>query len=585
MNARPLQDAAPAEPHRAAAGTTTSRPWWISSTRRCRPTRRRSSRAKLNLDYARITSPIDGVTGVRLVDPGNLVHAADTTGIVVVTQLDPIAVLFTLPEDDLPAHRRSSAGRTPLTVEAFSRDGGQAARRRASSALIDNQINQATATIRLKAHLRRTRSTALWPNQFVKARLLLTTRKARSWCRRRSSSAARRDVRVRRQRGSDRRRCGTIEVESHRRATSRSSRAGFTSGEQVVVDGQNQLRPGAEGASRQARTPPTAAAASARRPERAAASSARPRPAAERREHLRAVHPAAGRDDAADGRLCCSRASSRSRSCRSSALPQVDYPTIVVSTILPGAQRRHDGVGGDDAARAPVRADAVAHADDERLELRQLADHAAVRPRPQHRRRRAGRAGGDQRRVEPAAATLPDAADLLEEQPGRHADPHAGASARDVLPLDQVDDFADSILAQKISQVSGVGLVTHQRRAEAGRARAGRSRGARRHRAHARGRAHRARRRERQPAQGQPRRPAPGLHARDQRPARSRPTAFKPLIIAYKNGAPVRLAGRRRRRSTASRTRSSPAGPTTSARSSSTCSASRARTSSRSPTA
>jgi len=56
----------------------------------------------LNLDYARITSPVDGVTGVRLVDPGNVVHAADPGGIVVVTQLDPVAVLFNLPQDELP---------------------------------------------------------------------------------------------------------------------------------------------------------------------------------------------------------------------------------------------------------------------------------------------------------------------------------------------------------------------------------------------------------------------------------------------------------------------------------------------------
>ena len=79
--------------------------------------------AKLNLDYARIVTPIDGVTGVRLVDPGNLVHAADPGGIVVITQLDPIAVLFTLPEDDLPRVQTAMAkgkiaGRSPSAVTA-----------------------------------------------------------------------------------------------------------------------------------------------------------------------------------------------------------------------------------------------------------------------------------------------------------------------------------------------------------------------------------------------------------------------------------------------------------------------------------
>ncbi len=83
--------------------------------------------AKLQLDYARIKSPIDGVTGVRLVDPGNIVHAADTGGIVVVTQIDPIAVLFTLPQDDLPDVARQQAP-GPLEVEARSRDGSPDAR-------------------------------------------------------------------------------------------------------------------------------------------------------------------------------------------------------------------------------------------------------------------------------------------------------------------------------------------------------------------------------------------------------------------------------------------------------------------------
>lgn len=129
--------------------------------------------AKLSLDYARIVSPIDGVTGVRLVDPGNIVHAADTTGLVVVTQLDPIAVLFTLPEDDLPAVQEAMT-HGDLTVDALSRNGDKSLGQGKLS-LIDNQINQATATIRLKAVFPNPQS-SLWPNQFVKARLRLSTR-------------------------------------------------------------------------------------------------------------------------------------------------------------------------------------------------------------------------------------------------------------------------------------------------------------------------------------------------------------------------------------------------------------------------
>ena len=129
--------------------------------------------ARLQLDYAHIKSPIDGVTGVRLVDPGNIVHAGDAGGIVVVTQLDPMTVVFTLPEDDLPRVSKELA-EGPLSVEAFSRDGG--ARLAAGKlALIDNQVNQQTATIKLKAVFPNPEK-ALWPNAFVKVRLLLATR-------------------------------------------------------------------------------------------------------------------------------------------------------------------------------------------------------------------------------------------------------------------------------------------------------------------------------------------------------------------------------------------------------------------------
>jgi multidrug efflux system membrane fusion protein len=131
--------------------------------------------AKLNLDYARIISPIDGVVGIRMVDPGNVVHAADTTGLVVVTQLDPIAVFFTLPQDDLPAISKAQAGgHVTLTVDAYARDG-ETLLGVGTLSVIDNQINQATATLRLKAIFPNPQY-QLWPNQFVKTRLHLTTR-------------------------------------------------------------------------------------------------------------------------------------------------------------------------------------------------------------------------------------------------------------------------------------------------------------------------------------------------------------------------------------------------------------------------
>jgi multidrug efflux system membrane fusion protein len=129
--------------------------------------------ARLQLDYARINSPIDGVTGVRQVDPGNIVRSGDASGIVVVTQLDPIAVLFSLPQDDLPKVTRAMAG-AKLEVEALARDGTTRLGVGELS-VIDNQVNAQTSTIRLKAVMPNP-DRALWPGAFVKARLRLQKR-------------------------------------------------------------------------------------------------------------------------------------------------------------------------------------------------------------------------------------------------------------------------------------------------------------------------------------------------------------------------------------------------------------------------
>ena len=130
--------------------------------------------AKLQLVYTRVTSPVNGRIGLRLVDIGNMVHATDANPLLVVTQLQPIAVVFTLPEDSLPTvaqHMRNSS----LTVEAYSRDDTT---RLATGKLltIDNQIDQSTGTGKLKAMFENV-DNMLIPNQFVNARLLLEVRK------------------------------------------------------------------------------------------------------------------------------------------------------------------------------------------------------------------------------------------------------------------------------------------------------------------------------------------------------------------------------------------------------------------------
>jgi multidrug efflux system membrane fusion protein len=128
--------------------------------------------ARTQLDYTRISSPIQGRTGIRLVDPGNIVHAADTTGIVVVTQVQPISCIFTLPEDALPRVTGALAV-GPVTVTAMSRDG-QVELDHGIVALIDNQIDQSTGTIRIKARFPNTHNT-LWPGEFVMMRMLVKT--------------------------------------------------------------------------------------------------------------------------------------------------------------------------------------------------------------------------------------------------------------------------------------------------------------------------------------------------------------------------------------------------------------------------
>jgi multidrug efflux system membrane fusion protein len=207
--------------------------------------------ARLNLEWARITSPVDGVTGIRAVDPGNLVHITDTVGIVVVTQLDPVGVIFSLPQDDLPEISTQLA-KGPLQVQALSRDGNVQLGL-GTLEVIDNQINQSTSTLRLKAIMPNPHN-LLWPNQFVNARLRLETRPGAlvmpaaavqrgpngtfAWVAGADATVAERPVQVERTQGD------LALVAS-----------GVNEGDRVVVEGQNQLRPGVHVAARQAAQP------------------------------------------------------------------------------------------------------------------------------------------------------------------------------------------------------------------------------------------------------------------------------------------------------------------------------------------
>jgi multidrug efflux system membrane fusion protein len=129
--------------------------------------------ARLQLTYAKVTAPITGVVGLRLVDPGNIVHASDNTGMIVITQLQPISVLFTIPEDSLPQVTQKLRAGAHLSVDAYNRDNS---RKLASGMLVtvDNQIDNTTGTSKLKAVFDN-KDSALFPQQFVNMRLLVDT--------------------------------------------------------------------------------------------------------------------------------------------------------------------------------------------------------------------------------------------------------------------------------------------------------------------------------------------------------------------------------------------------------------------------
>ena len=210
--------------------------------------------AKLNLTYARITAPITGRAGLRQVDPGNMVHATDQGGIVVLTEIDPIAVLFTLPEDSLQAVLRKVRGGATLPVEAWDRDLKN--RLEIGKLLtVDNQIDPTTGTVRLKAQFDN-HDGALFPQQFVNVRLLIDTLKQVVVV---PSAAIQRTTRgpavfVVGADGKVAMRIVEVPQQSDNRAVIAK---GVSAGEQVVVDGVDKLQEGSKVVARKAGSAPT----------------------------------------------------------------------------------------------------------------------------------------------------------------------------------------------------------------------------------------------------------------------------------------------------------------------------------------
>ncbi|HUM12169.1 MAG TPA: efflux RND transporter periplasmic adaptor subunit [Myxococcaceae bacterium] len=198
--------------------------------------------ARLNLQFSSVISPIDGIAGVRQVDVGNLVTPTDQNGIVVLTQMDPIAVLFTLPQDDLPRVAEAfSSG--PLTVEAWDR-GGLAKLGTGKLTVIDNQVNAGTATIRLKAEFPNP-ELRLWPSLFVKARMQLQTRAGVVVVPTPAIQRGPNGVFVYLVNPDGTVAVRTVQVDTVQGPLTIVAQ-GVQPGERVVVDGQNQLRAGAK---------------------------------------------------------------------------------------------------------------------------------------------------------------------------------------------------------------------------------------------------------------------------------------------------------------------------------------------------
>jgi len=198
--------------------------------------------ARLNLQFASVSSPINGIAGVRQVDVGNLVTPTDTNGIVVLTQMDPIAVLFTLPQDDLP-RVAAAFSKGPLTVEAWDRSGlsklGEG-----KLTVIDNQVNTGTATIRLKAEFPNP-DFRLWPSLFVKARMHLETRQNVVVVATPAIQRGPNGTFVYVVNPDDTVAVRNVQVDTVQGAVTVVAQ-GVQPGDRVVVDGQNQLRVGAK---------------------------------------------------------------------------------------------------------------------------------------------------------------------------------------------------------------------------------------------------------------------------------------------------------------------------------------------------
>lgn len=212
--------------------------------------------ADLNVTYAHVTSPITGRVGLRLVDPGNIVHASDQNGIVMITKRQPIAVVFTIPEDNLPAVLERQRQSQTLSVAAYDRD---MTTKLADGSLssIDSQIDTSTGTIKLKAVFAN-QGEPLFPNQFVNARLLINTIKNAVVVPSVAIQRGPQDSFVYVVKADETVETRTVDVQLAE-ADRSAIKSGLAAGETVVTDGLDKLQPGSKVAVRESASAGTSA--------------------------------------------------------------------------------------------------------------------------------------------------------------------------------------------------------------------------------------------------------------------------------------------------------------------------------------
>ena len=349
-------------------------------------------------------APISGVAGLRQVDVGNIVNASTQTGIVTIAQIEPIAVIFTAPEEQLPDIKAALAVAPPKVI-ALSTDGKRVLST-GTLAVINNQVDTTSGTIRLKAVFDN-KDHALWPGQSVSTRLLVKTLK---------DATVVPDDAV--QHGTDG--LYAYAVNQDNKAELRKIKVtksidgrsvvdeGLSPGQQVITAGQYKVQPGT--------LVSTAVASSDAGP-------AEGQPGMSDGISAPFIRYPIGTSLMMAGILFVGLVAYPLLPV--APLPQVDFPTIQVTASLPGRQPGDHGLVGGAAAGAAVRADSRHRADDLDELSRHRGGHDPVRPQPHHRWRRQRRAGRDQRRQRPVAEEPSLAADLSQGQSGGLADPAA----------------------------------------------------------------------------------------------------------------------------------------------------------------